>query len=273
MKTGVSVPCSFRDQETGALITGCTAVTKTIVPDLSAVYYFRLSLVQNAHDIGFFDSYIEPKIQKDVEVSETTTSTTTTTTTSTTTTTTTTAAPVINPVSPTVTTNTTYTSDDISAVSGGVVVSDGGSPVTARGIVWGSSLPTLANYSTVDGTGTGVFTSYLNNLYPSTTYNIRAYATNAIGTAYGSIVTIVSAQLKLEYYILSGCDGDETKYVVSRSAQGGERLQNGMLVQSSKYYHITHVVNTLAEAQHGYGERVDIGSVNKVGSGYGPCPR
>jgi uncharacterized protein (TIGR02145 family) len=73
-----------------------------------------------------------------------------------------------------------------SAQSGGNVTSDGGSPVTARGVCWDTVQgPTIANDSTIDGTGTGLFTSYLKDLSPKTNYYVRAYATNATGTAYG----------------------------------------------------------------------------------------
>jgi len=87
---------------------------------------------------------------------------------------------------PTVTTrNATQITAD-SATSGGYVTDNGGSPVTARGVCWSTaSSPTIANNRTSDGTGTGVFTSYLTNLSPATTYYIRAYATNSAGTAYG----------------------------------------------------------------------------------------
>jgi uncharacterized protein (TIGR02145 family) len=65
--------------------------------------------------------------------------------------------------------------------------------VTARGVAYGtSSSPTTAGAITNDGTGTGVFTSALAGLTPSTTYNVRAYATNSVGTAYGNEVTFTT---------------------------------------------------------------------------------
>ena len=73
------------------------------------------------------------------------------------------------------------------ATSGGDVTSDGGSTVTARGICWNtSSLPTTVNTHTTDGTGTGIFTSNMIGLTSGTTYYVRAYATNSVGTVYGS---------------------------------------------------------------------------------------
>jgi len=73
------------------------------------------------------------------------------------------------------------------AKTGGNVSSDGGSQVTARGVVYGTTVnPTLSNSFTTNGTGTGLFTSVLTGLSPLTTYYFRAYATNSVGTSYGN---------------------------------------------------------------------------------------
>ena len=77
------------------------------------------------------------------------------------------------------------------ATSGGNISSDGGSAVTARGIVWGTATnPTTAlSTKTTDGTGSGAVTSSLTGLDPATTYYVRSYATNAIGTSYGAEIS------------------------------------------------------------------------------------
>jgi hypothetical protein len=75
------------------------------------------------------------------------------------------------------------------ATCGGYVLSDGGTPVTARGVCWNTSPnPTTANYLTSDGNGTGGFISTLTGLSPNTTYYVRAYAINSVGTSYGAEV-------------------------------------------------------------------------------------
>jgi hypothetical protein len=72
------------------------------------------------------------------------------------------------------------------ALSGGVITSDGGEAVTARGVCWSTSTaPTTADSKTTNGTGTGSFTSNVTGLTNGETYYLRAYATNSIGTAYG----------------------------------------------------------------------------------------
>ncbi|MBI5473844.1 MAG: T9SS type A sorting domain-containing protein [Ignavibacteriae bacterium] len=72
------------------------------------------------------------------------------------------------------------------ATSGGNVSADGGGAVTARGVCWNTTGdPTISDSYTSDGTGNGVFTSSVTGLTAGATYYLRAYATNAGGTAYG----------------------------------------------------------------------------------------
>ena len=77
------------------------------------------------------------------------------------------------------------------AKSGGTINSDGGSPILARGVVWGTSTnPTIAlSTKTINGTGTGSFQSVITLLDGIRTYYVRAYATNSAGTAYGNEIT------------------------------------------------------------------------------------
>lgn len=72
------------------------------------------------------------------------------------------------------------------AATGGVIATDGGEPVTARGVCYSTNPnPTLNDAHTSNGTGAGSFLCFLNGLTPGTTYYVRAYATNSVGTAYG----------------------------------------------------------------------------------------
>lgn len=74
-----------------------------------------------------------------------------------------------------------------SAMSGGNISSDNGSSVTARGVCWSTSpTPTINDSKTVDGNGIGGFQSNITGLSANQTYYIRAYATNSVGTGYGS---------------------------------------------------------------------------------------
>jgi uncharacterized protein (TIGR02145 family) len=74
------------------------------------------------------------------------------------------------------------------ASSGGQINSDGGSAVTANGVVWDTSTnPTIAlSTKTSDGTGSGAFKSSITGLKALTKYYVRAFATNSAGTSYGN---------------------------------------------------------------------------------------
>jgi len=88
---------------------------------------------------------------------------------------------------PTITTASITGLAQTSAISGGNVSDSGGVSITARGVCWStSSNPTIAlSTRTSDAPGTGVFTSSITGLILNTTYYVRAYATNSIGTSYG----------------------------------------------------------------------------------------
>jgi len=79
------------------------------------------------------------------------------------------------------------------AISGGEISNDGGSPVTARGVCWSASQnPTITDSTTNDGSGNGVFVSNLTGLLPDTLYYVRAWATNGVGTYYGNEVSFTT---------------------------------------------------------------------------------
>lgn len=83
------------------------------------------------------------------------------------------------------------------ASSGGNVTSDNSSAITARGVCWNTSTnPTTANSKTTDAGTTGSYTSSLSGLAANTTYYVRAYATNGIGTAYGAEVSFTTLHLE-----------------------------------------------------------------------------
>jgi uncharacterized protein (TIGR02145 family) len=79
------------------------------------------------------------------------------------------------------------------ASSGGIITDNGGSTVTARGVVWNTTgTPTISDSRTTDGSGTGSYVSNMTALSPSTIYHVRAYATNSTGTVYGNQQTFTT---------------------------------------------------------------------------------
>jgi hypothetical protein len=80
-----------------------------------------------------------------------------------------------------------------SATAGGTVIDSGTYPVTERGICWakrsaGMSIPypTINSDHTIIGSGIGGFAGSMTGLTPNSQYYVRAYATNAVGTSYGT---------------------------------------------------------------------------------------
>jgi predicted membrane protein len=98
---------------------------------------------------------------------------------------------------PTVTTTAYITGIRLtSGTAAGNVTSDGGASVTARGVCWNTSgTPTVADFKTTDGTGTGSFTSSITGLTNNTVYYVRAYATNSAGTSYGATVKFTAGRV------------------------------------------------------------------------------
>jgi len=104
--------------------------------------------------------------------------------------------PVWNGVaSATLTTTAASSITSTSAVSGGNITSDGGTLITVFGVCWSTSPnPTTALSTKTIGIsgGLGSFVSNLTGLTTGTLYYVRAYATNASGTAYGNQVSFTT---------------------------------------------------------------------------------
>ena len=91
------------------------------------------------------------------------------------------------------------------ATSGGNVTGNGNSPITARGVCWSTSEnPTIDDSKTTDGTTTGSFTSNITELTPNTTYYVRAYATNGVGTSYGEQKSFTTKQQSFDGIEING---------------------------------------------------------------------
>lgn len=92
---------------------------------------------------------------------------------------------------PRVTTTIVSNITETSATCGGEIISDGDASITEKGVCWTTGpTPTTADSKTSEGEGIGSFTSNISGLAPNTLYNVCAYATNSVGTAYGSILAI-----------------------------------------------------------------------------------
>ncbi|MCX6256869.1 MAG: hypothetical protein NTW49_03070 [Bacteroidia bacterium] len=109
------------------------------------------------------------------------------------------------------------------ATCGGNVTADGGATVTARGVCWNTAgNPTIADSHSNNGSGIGVYTSSLFGLSANTTYYVRAYATNMIGTSYGNevVFTIPATELIPDGY------GSYSSTITFSSFLPGQMLTN-----------------------------------------------
>jgi len=91
---------------------------------------------------------------------------------------------------PVLTTNTVSSIGDNSAVCGGTISSDGGASITASGLVYSKTTNPTTSTGTVLNTSpvvtSGSFSKTMSSLQSGTTYYVKAFATNAKGTSYGT---------------------------------------------------------------------------------------
>lgn len=86
-----------------------------------------------------------------------------------------------------------------SATTGGEISHTGCAAVIARGVVWSTAqTPSIENNLGIisNSVGAASFTSHLLGLTPSTTYFVRAYATNSVGIAYGNEISFTTSQVQ-----------------------------------------------------------------------------
>jgi len=96
---------------------------------------------------------------------------------------------------PSVTTQAVTSITQTTATGNGNITSLGAPNPTAHGVCWNTGgTPTTADNSTDEGAvgATGAFTSNMTSLSPNTTYYVRAYATNTVGTSYGNEVSFTT---------------------------------------------------------------------------------
>ena len=123
-----------------------------------------------------------------------------------------------------VTTTTASSTTQTTCNTGGAILNDGGAAISSRGVCWSSTTttPTILNTKSIDGTGVGTFISSLTSLTPGTTYYVRAYATNIVGTAYGNTIsfTTVAATIPI------GITTNVLTSVTQTTASGGGNINS-----------------------------------------------
>ena len=94
----------------------------------------------------------------------------------------------------------------------------------ARGVCWSAATnPTTTNNKTTDGSGTGVYSSFISGLNPSVTYYVRAYATNSAGSAYGNEIRFTTAMAPVLPTVITRV----VSFINSTTAQSGGNITAG----------------------------------------------
>jgi uncharacterized protein (TIGR02145 family) len=110
------------------------------------------------------------------------------------------------------------------AIVGAFITDNDGGTITVSGVCWSTTQnPTIADNKTTDGDleTLSAFTTYLTGLTANTTYYVRAYITNNVGTAYGNQLSFTTASVfspiifnpALTYETISDIDGNTYKTI------------------------------------------------------------
>lgn len=96
------------------------------------------------------------------------------------------------------------------------VTNDGGLPLLEQGICWSTtSAPTIDHNKLVTETSIGKFTIIISGLSPGTTYYVRAYATNNLGTSYGEEMSFTTESRSVIHGDgVADIDGNEYRTVI-----------------------------------------------------------
>lgn len=113
---------------------------------------------------------------------------------------------------PVLTTSEVSTITETSAQCGGTITSDGGAAVTTRGVCWSTAqTPTFNDNINTGGTGDGSFSGSITGLTANSTYYVRAFATNSVGTGYGNEVSFTTLEESIS--TVTDIDGNEYQIV------------------------------------------------------------
>ena len=168
---------------------------------------------------------------------------------------------------PTVTTTAPSSITSSTAICGGNVISNGGAAVTSYGVCYATtSFPTTSNTTVAVGSGTGSFSTSISGLNSSTTYYVRAYATNSVGTSYGNNDTLITPATTTSYKIGQSYGGGTIFYVDGTG-------QHGLIVAESDagglmpWYNGTYINTGATDTTVGAGAANTATIISNQGSG------
>jgi putative intracellular protease/amidase len=131
-------------------------------------------------------------------------------------------------VLPEVSTNAAAGITSTSVITGGTIVSNGGSAIIEKGVVYGTaSAPTLSNSEISKGNGNEPFIAAIESLTPSTVYHVRAFATNIAGTAYGQQIQFITSVVEEDVSLATVTTSTLTSINTSSATSGGNVTSDG----------------------------------------------
>ena len=117
-------------------------------------------------------------------------------------------------------------------------MASGTGSILARGVCYSTSAnPNIASSLTQQSTGSGAYNEFVTNLQPNTTYYLRAFATNSLGTSYGNQVVFKTKKVNVVGDTLGG---GIIAYILAPGDQGyvmGE--QHGLIALPWDYFNIS----------------------------------
>jgi uncharacterized protein (TIGR02145 family) len=184
---------------------------------------------------------------------------------------------------PTVSATATVTSiTGTTATGGGTISLDGGTTVTSRGLVWGTSTG-ASTFSVTSGTGSGTYTASITGLSIVTTYFVRAFATNTVGTVYGpevqfatpntatvasTITSTITSSTAILGGVLSSTGGATTTIGIMYSTSSSFGTSTSTIINSSAVAGTyTTTISGLSAVTNYYAKAY---ATNTAGTTYGP---
>jgi len=175
---------------------------------------------------------------------------------------------------PVVATNDASSITPSSVVLNGKITDDGNSPITVTGFVYSStvSIPTLADEKVALGDINIDFSTVLEGLKSGTTYHLRAYATNSVGTGYGDVINVTTSNAAPTVKDISITGGLEVNKTITATysysdaegdAESGSKFQwyvanDGTGAGETTIAEATTLEYTIKEAQQGKYLRIGI---------------
>lgn len=139
-------------------------------------------------------------------------------------------AEIPTPELPTVTTTAVSDITGSHAAADIKVTFNGSAGVTDCGICWSTThSPTIADNKAATGVGAGTFTLDLDGLTANTTYYVRSYATNSVGTAYGNEISFTTIRVVLPTLTTM----EVTNITVASAVSGGIITDDGGVIATS----------------------------------------